>query len=170
MNQDFLIDRLAAGAPAVSALVAGLPAVEASRRTDPARWSVLEILCHLRDEEREDFRVRIEYTLHRPGDSWPGIDPQGWVSARNYAAADPATALAEFLSAREDSLRWLRGLAEPCWQAAYEHPSLGRLTAGDLLASWTAHDLLHLRQLAGAIFGLTAAGAAPHGTDYAGQW
>ena len=170
MNQKFLIERLAAGAPAVSALVAGLPAEEASRRTDPDRWSVLEILCHLRDEEREDFRVRIDFTLHRPGETWPGIDPQAWVSARNYAAEIPATALAEFMSAREDSLRWLWGLDDPNWEAAYDHASLGRLSAGDLLASWAAHDLLHLRQLAGAIFRLTEAAAEPHGTDYAGRW
>jgi len=170
MNPEFLIDRLAVGAPTITALVADLPAAVTMRRTDPARWSVLEILCHLRDEEREDFRVRIDFTLHRPGESWPSIDPQGWVTTRNYAAEDPATALAEFLAEREDSLRWLHGLTDPSWEAAYEHPSLGRLTAGDLLASWAAHDLLHLRQLAGTIFGLTAAGAEPHGTDYAGQW
>ena len=170
MNPEFLIDRLAVGTQTISALVADLPAAVTMRRTDPARWSVLEILCHLRDEEREDFRVRIDFTLHRPGESWPSIDPQGWVTKRNYAAVEPADGLADFLAEREESLRWLRGLSDAEWGSAYEHPTLGRLTAGDLLASWAAHDLLHLRQLAGAIFALVTTAAEPHGTAYAGQW
>ena len=170
MKPSLLIDRLAAGAPAISALIADLPVAAVTSQTDPPRWSVLEILCHLRDEEREDFRVRIDFTLHRPGESWPSIDPQGWVTERGYADEVPADVLAEFLIAREESLRWLRRLAEPSWDTAYEHPSLGRLTAGDLLASWAAHDLLHLRQLTRAVFALVGTAAAPHGTAYAGQW
>jgi hypothetical protein len=66
MNAEFLINRLAAGAPAVAALVADLSADSAVWRRDPEKWSALEILCHLRDEEREDFRVRIDLTLHQP--------------------------------------------------------------------------------------------------------
>lgn len=170
MQPEILIDRLAAGAATVSALVSGIPAARSAQRSDPQRWSILEILCHLRDEEREDFRPRIEYTLQRPGTSWPGIDPEAWVSERAYAAADPTAVLAEFRAARDKSLRWLRALEQPDWDAAYEHPLLGRLTAGDLLASWAAHDMLHLRQLTGEVFALSGQAAAPHRTDYAGRW
>ena len=170
MNPEFLFDRLAAGAPAIAGLVAGLSAAAVARRPKPSQWSVLEILCHLRDEEREDFRVRIDYTLNRPGETWPGIDPQEWVTARGYADEDLAAVLADFLAERDDSLRWLRDLADPDWNLAYDHPKLGRLAAGDLLASWAAHDLLHLRQLDGTVFAMVCAAAQPHGTAYAGRW
>jgi hypothetical protein len=170
MNPQFLIDRLAAGAPAIAALATSIPVALSAQRTDPDRWSVLEVLCHLRDEEREDFRVRIDATLHRPGEVWPGIDPPAWVTERDYAGSDPGEVLRDFLTERDASLRWLRDLAEPDWDTSYGHPLLGRLTAGDLLASWAAHDLLHLRQLTGAVFALVSRVAEPHGTRYAGEW
>jgi hypothetical protein len=53
---------------------------------------------------------------------------------------------------------------------AHEHPKLGRLRAGDLLASWIAHDLLHLRQLAGLHFAWNARCLAPYSMAYAGNW
>jgi len=33
---------------------------QARSKADPAPWSVLEVVTHLRDEEREGFRVRID--------------------------------------------------------------------------------------------------------------
>lgn len=47
-------------------------------------WSLVEVYCHLYDEEREDFRIRVMQTLLNPELPLPSIDPQGWVSARQY--------------------------------------------------------------------------------------
>ncbi len=170
MDPVYFRDRLAAGGAAIGALVSGIPDGLAGRRPAPDRWSILEIVCHLRDEEREDFRLRIGFTLDRPGEPWPGIDPVGWVSARRYAETDFATALADFQAERRASLDWLANLGTRDWSRAYEHPKLGRMTAGDLLASWACHDLLHLRQLSGVMFALTGTEAEPHRTFYAGSW
>ena len=170
MNPELLIDRLASGAPAIAALVEHIPAPAARMRPTAGRWSILEILCHLRDEEREDFRVRIDFTLHRAGAEWPEIDPPGWVSARGYAAEDPRRVLDDLLKERQESVQWLRSLDNPDWDLAYNHPQLGKLTAGDLLASWAAHDLLHIRQLAAALYALVGSAAGPYSTTYAGKW
>ena len=62
------------------------------------KWSTLEVVCHLYDEEREDFRQRLDIILHRPEAKWPPIDPVGWVSARKYNERDLAQSLAEFLA------------------------------------------------------------------------
>ena len=43
-------------------------------------------------------------------------------------------------------------------------------SAGDLLASWLAHDLLHVRQLARLHWQYLTAAAKPFQTDYAGPW
>lgn len=170
MDPIFFHDRLAAGGAAIGALVAGIPDGLVGRRPAPDRWSILEIVCHLRDEEREDFRLRIGFTFDRPGEPWPGIDPVGWVSARRYAETHFATALAEFQAERRSSLDWLANLGIRDWSRAYEHPKLGRMTAGDLLVSWACHDLLHLRQISGVLFALTGTEAEPHRTFYAGSW
>lgn len=162
--------RLAASAEAIRALASAVPPEEARRRPEPDRWSVLEVVCHLADEEREDFRQRLDLTLNHPGEPWPAIDPEGWVASRRYAERDPREALDDFLWERARSLEWLRGLGEVDAERAYEHPRAGRITAGDLLASWAAHDLLHVRQLARLEWRRLGREAAPARVEYAGDW
>ena len=41
----------------IRALVEGMPEEQARWRPDAASWSVLEVINHLCDEERSDFRV-----------------------------------------------------------------------------------------------------------------
>ena len=44
------------------------------------------------------------------------------------------------------------------------------LTAGDLLVAWTAHDVLHLRQLTELRYALIARAGKPFSPAYAGDW
>jgi hypothetical protein len=169
MDIEDVVSRLAGQAKAIEALVTGISDKQARWKPDPASWSVLEVINHLWDEEREDFRMRIDYNLHRPGETWPPIDPAGWVTERRYNEGDPATSLQGFLNARETSLTWLQGLELPDWSASYEAP-WGTITAGDLLAAWAAHDLLHIRQLVELRWRLAQAEMAPYSADYAGKW
>ena len=169
MDVQHVTTRMAESAAAIEALVSGLGNSQTRWRPDPDSWSVLEVVNHLWDEEREDFRLRIDYTLHQPGETWPPIDPAGWVTARRYNERDLAESLDGFLSARDDSLAWLRALHSPDWAAIYQAP-WGEITAGDLLASWVAHDLLHLRQLVELRWSITTRELEPHGVIYAGEW
>ncbi len=136
-------------------------------RPAPERWSMLEVLVHLWDEEKDDFRHRLALTLDDPTRDWPPIDPEGWVRERRYNQRDPAEALAGFRQERVASLAWLRGLEEPAWDRGHEHPALGVLRAGDLMAAWTAHDLLHIRQLSNLRIEYLGVTAAPYSTRYA---
>lgn len=166
------IGRLEAQAAAIAALVRATPPDEARTRPAPESWSTLEVICHLADEEREDFRTRVDWTLHRPGEQVPEIDPQGWVTARAYAGRELQASLADFLAERERSLAWLRGLADADWDRPLGHPRLAQygLRAGDILASWVAHDLLHLRQLVELRYAALVSLAAPYDVRYAGDW
>ena len=125
---------------------------------------------HLWDEEREDFRIRLNLILHDPLAAWPPIDPGGWVTARDYNGRELAASLQGFLAERAASLAWLRGLAAPDWDATVETPWGWRITAGDMLAAWAGHDVLHLRQLVELHWAHTARLAAPRTTIYAGEW
>ena len=169
MNIERLASWMAENAVRIRALVHGISEHQARWRPDPASWSILEVVNHLLDEERGDFRVRLDYVLYRPGETWPGIDPAGWVTERKYNQRDVEPSLEVFLSEREASLGWLRGLSAPDWDATYAAP-FGQITAGDLLASWVAHDLLHIRQLVELHWAYTTAELKPRRTDYAGEW
>jgi hypothetical protein len=165
-----LIDRLEAAPAAVRALVSMLTPDEARWKPNADAWSVLEIVCHLADEEAEDFRARLRSTLEDPARDWTPIDPAGWATQRNYAEKDLAERLDRFTSERADSVAWLRSLDTPDWSAARVHPEFGSMRAGDLLAAWAAHDALHLRQIAKRLHQLAGHDAGPFETGYAGCW
>lgn len=156
-------------AGAIRSLVDGVDAVQARWKPDETSWSILEVICHLYDEEREDFRTRLDFLLHRPGEIAPPIDPQGWVSARNYNARELPASLEAFLTEREQSITWLSSLKSPDFDSFIEGP-FPRMSAGDMLAAWVSHDLLHLRQLVELKYAYSRLLTAPYVPDYAGDW
>jgi hypothetical protein len=170
MDAASLIEKLAAGAGIVRAVTEGL-APEESRWKPPSQgWSIVEVVCHLADEEVEDFRTRLAHVLdQRPG-AWPPIDPQGWARTRKYNDRSLGDCLPRFLDERRTSLAWLRSLKQPNWNLAYEHPRFGPIRAGDLLASWAAHDLLHARQIVKRRYEMVSVLGEPFSTRYAGEW
>jgi hypothetical protein len=168
MDAARLINSLERTTEALAALVAGLPAADAAWRPEPGAWSIAEIAGHLLDEERLDFRPRIESTLKDPDAAWPATDPEASVEQHGYARRDLEEIWSAFLVERHSSLAWLRSLEEVDWTDAYAHPELGPLTAGDLLTSWAAHDVLHLRQITSRLFRILEVAAAPHSPRYAG--
>lgn len=165
------IRSLEASAAAIIALIGGLRPEERDFRPTPEAWSIHDIVCHLLDEERDDFRQRLRLVLQDPHAEWPKIDPQDWPRSRDYPSRDFAATLAAWQGEREASLDWLRSLcAGPVdLERAHTMP-WGPLRAGDLLASWVAHDLLHLRQITARRFHEVEAMAQPYSTRYAGEW
>jgi hypothetical protein len=169
MDLDRIITELAYQAEAIRALVEGVPDEQARWRPSPDAWSILEVIHHLYDEEIEDFRRHLDHILYHADQPWPRIDPGGWVTQRRYNEQDPTALLARFLAARQESLAWLAGLDAPDWHAAIAMP-WGSLQAGDMLASWAAHDLLHLRQLVELHYAWMQRTIAPYSVEYAGEW
>lgn len=152
---------------------AALVASPADRRWRPApeHWSVVEICCHLLDEEREDFRVRAELTLRDPAIEWPKLDLEKVAEKRRYNERELEPVLDEFAKERAASVEWLDTLAETTdWSRARIHPKFGPLAAGMLLASWAAHDALHLRQISKRLHELAARDAGSFEVRYAGEW
>jgi len=141
----------------------------ARRKPDADSWSVLEVINHLYDEEREDFRTHLEQILLRPDEPWARIDPQAWVTERGYNGRSLDESLHSFLQERQRSLVWLAGLVNPDWEAFRTAP-WGKFSAGDLLAAWVAHDILHIRQLVELKWANTLADLQPYDGQYAGEW
>src|SRR5215216_6636897 len=68
----------------IRALLEGITREEARVKPNAESWSILEAVCHLYDEEREDFREHLDFILHRQNEEWHAIDTEGWVTIRNY--------------------------------------------------------------------------------------
>ncbi len=170
MNTESLISRLDRFAETLPAVVAGIPLADARWRPADGGWSILEIVMHMADEEIEDFRPRLELTLRDPGLDWPPIVPEKSAVQRRYTQGDLDEAVGRFVSARRESVKWLRDLRDPQWSTTHQQGALGALRGGDLLASWVAHDALHLRQIAKRLYQLTCRDAGEYRTAYAGSW
>jgi DinB superfamily len=138
-------------------------------RPQPEKWSLLEIICHLYDEEREDFRARVMHVLETPHMPMPPIDPMGWVARRKYMEQDYDRVLEHFLAEREHSVAYLMSLSGVGWQNVYVHPKLGPMTADLLIENWLAHDLLHIRQTTAVKYAYLKAHADTP-LNYAGDW
>ena len=170
MELDALAAQMERVPAALRALLSGLSQEDACRRPDSGAWSILEIVNHLADEESEDFRTRVRMTLEDPAQPWPAIDPEGVVIECRFNDRDLRESLERFSDARVESVVWLRSLTDPDWDRTYRHPSIGELRAGDVMASWAAHDQLHLRQIAKRLFELVACDAPGYSAGYAGPW
>jgi len=161
--------RLESNVEVFRGLLRGVSAGQALWRPAKAAWSMVEVVAHLHDEEREDFRPRLRRTLEEPGRAWDPIDPSRWAVERGYRERDMQATLEAFAKERGRSVDWLRSLQDPDWSQSCPNPRLGPLRAGDLLGSWLAHDLLHVRQITRLHHEhLTREGG--WGTEYAGAW
>lgn len=147
MNHIEITQELERNQAAFKALLTGISKAETLWKPLPDKWCLLEIVCHLRDEEIEDFRARTRHVLETPSDPMPPINPSGWVQERSYITQDYSGVLARFINEREQSIQWLQSLSSPKWDNAYIHKTLGPMSANLFLNNWLAHDYLHIRQI-----------------------
>ncbi len=168
MDHQQIIAHLQVNADVFKHLFRDLTDEQARWKPAADRWSLLEVVNHLCDEEREDFRTRIGLVLKDPDQPWPPIDPEGWVQERRYNEKNVGESLVLFFAERAKSLAWLQGLASPNWQATHQHPKMGPMSAELLLANWLAHDLFHIRQATDLHFALLTQLAAPLSLRYSG--
>ena len=169
MDYTHITHELARNRDTFKNLLFGLPNEVYLWKPQPDKWCLLEILCHLIDEECEDFRARVKHTLETPTAPMPPFDPVGLVMARQYLQQDYDVQLRRFLAEREQSVQWLQSLASPNWDNAYLHPKLGPMTAKLFLTNWLAHDYLHLRQITRMKFDYLKI-ISGEDLTYAGNW
>lgn len=135
----------------------------------PEKWCLLEIVCHLIDEECLDFRFRTKWCLENPNQMPPAIDPVGWVTNHDYINQDYETMFTKLMTERDNSIIWLQSLKNVNWDSAFEHPKLGAMTARHFLANWLAHDYLHFKQILRLKYDYLNHTSGEN-LDYAGIW
>jgi hypothetical protein len=170
MIYDFIIQNLEANASTFNNLFTNISIEQVNWKPSPEKWSLLEIVNHLYDEEREDFRQRIMGIFEDPKKEWTPIAPAEWVIEREYAKREMKSSLSNFLEERKKSIGWLKSLNSPNWKVVYNHPKLGEMSAEMLLANWLAHDYLHIRQITFMNWTYLSHIASSIKLDYAGNW
>lgn len=143
-----LLDALRATPTVLEALLRDCTQEQAQRaRGGDEGWSVVEVLCHLRDaEERALERMRAMRDQVDP--LLAGYDQEQWAQERNYAAAQLREALAAFVRFRSQHMAELAALAPHDWERTGRHAELGRITIASHTLHIVSHDLVHAAQLA----------------------
>jgi len=169
MKFESLYQEMIASTEMIRALIAGIDQEAAGIKPGPESWSILEVICHLYDEEREDFREHLDFILNRQHQEWRSIDPQGWVTERRYNEQRFDEMKAKFFAERERSLEWLRAMHDRDWEMKVTTP-FREISAAELFSSWVAHDNLHIRQLVELRRFHIGRITAPYAIEYAGDW
>jgi len=110
-------------------------------------WSVVEVICHLRDSEASS----LHRTRSMRDQTYPKLtarDPAKLAIELNYASTLLDSALSAFLKFRADHIQELTSLRAEQWERIGEHPSAGTITIIEMIAHLVAHDSIHLAQIA----------------------
>ena len=136
-----LLARMAATPQRLRELTADLTAETAARPPKPGEWSVVEVVRHLVEGDRDTFLPRLRRML---GEHRPVFDKR---APADGDAADLSTLVAAFASAREQVVKILRGLDEAGWRREGVSPSRGAVSVAAYAATMDAHDTEHLGQI-----------------------
>lgn len=130
-------------------LLERLPEAWLQFKADPDAWSPHMVLVHLVHNERTNWIPRLRVLLSdQPVRKFP---PFSQLPQEPEPGDEGAPQLiARFARLRQESLSTLRGLdiSADQFEREAEHPALGSVTLGQLLATWVVHDLNHLHQIA----------------------
>jgi FMN phosphatase YigB (HAD superfamily) len=127
--------------------VAGLPAPSWAARAAASEWSITEILCHLRDVEREVNLPRLRSVAEQDNPFVSGADTDPWAVERNYQAQSGPAALDDFASARKEAVRYLRAQPASIWSRTARHAIFGPTLLVEIVGWILDHDRIHLDQV-----------------------
>jgi len=148
-NLAHTISLLARTPAALNALLRDLPEAWTSRNEGENTWSAFDIVGHLIHGERTDWMPRARMILQF-GETKP-FDPfDRWGQERESQGKSLGQLLDKFARLRSENLSELRAmnLRPGDLDRRGRHPALGVVTLSELLATWAAHDLTHLHQIA----------------------
>ena len=115
-------------------------------------WSVIEVVCHLRDADESALaRMRLMRDEQNP---WlAAYDQDAWATERNYAAERLETAVTAFLHLRAIYLAELAALPEVDWDRVGQHEEEGEISIRSHTLHLVSHDAVHLAQIARQLMG-----------------
>jgi len=117
-------------------------------RPIPNKWSVKEIMCHLRDMERLAYLARYRKMLGEENPHLPNVDQDRIAFESDYMNQDAWAALDEFKWLREETVRTLEAAPIDAWSRTGTHETDGPLTVEQLVVRQIkGNDQNHLVQM-----------------------
>jgi len=134
----------------LAALIRGKSKKQLTRRPEPGKWSVGEIMAHLADAELV-VSWRLRQVLASNGASLQPFDQDVWATTLDYAHRDQKQSLETFRVLREANLALLKSLPKSLWDNYGVHQERGNESVGHIVRMLAGHDINHLRQVEGIL-------------------
>lgn len=115
-------------------------------RDGPEGWSIIEIVCHLRDFD-EIFYRRAQMMQAQAQPQLPAYDHEAMAIERAYQQEEMADALHALKRSRERFISFLAALTPEQWERDGVHPERDSFTMTDAAMQVGLHDLDHLEQI-----------------------
>src|SRR5262245_20045632 len=132
----------------LKAVVKGLPKKLLRWTPAPGKWSILEIVCHMRDMEEHAYLARYRRILEEEDPALPDIDGDQWALERDYRGQKLAEVVRDWQRLRKESLRLLRKVKAGQWARRGTHETAGSLSMEDFLRRQAVgNDEAHLGQI-----------------------
>ncbi|TFH35366.1 MAG: HAD family hydrolase [Anaerolineales bacterium] len=132
---------------ALISMLEGLNGARWSTTLGTGEWSLAEIMCHLRDVEREVHLERLGRMLEEPEAHLVGEDTDAWAAQRQYDCQPGQDAFSDFVQSRLELIDRLASLQPQEWQRTGRHTMLGPIHLNELMAIANDHDTIHLAQV-----------------------
>ncbi|MCQ3938594.1 MAG: hypothetical protein DPW18_16330 [Chloroflexi bacterium] len=134
--------------PAVlNGLLGALDADAWTRKPAADEWTLTELLCHLRDTEREIHHMQLKLFAEQEEPFIPRPDTGVWASQRDYLHENGANVLAEFSAARQATVSSLKNISPAGWNRKARHAIFGPTTFQEVAGFIAEHDRLHIQQV-----------------------
>lgn len=117
-------------------------------RPIPNKWSIKEIMCHLRDMERLAYLGRYRRMIDEGNPDLPNIDQDRLARESDYINQDSKLALEEFKRLRSETVQTLSALPLDSWHRTGVHELDGSMTIEQLVTRQIrGNDQNHLVQM-----------------------
>ena len=118
----------------------------ADLRDGAAGWSVVEVVCHLRDFDAV-FLGRAKMMLAQDYPQLPAYDHEAMAVEGGYQQQDVMAAYEQLRNSRAGFIEFFKALSDAEWERGGLHPEKGGFTMTDALMQVGLHDLDHLEQI-----------------------
>lgn len=132
----------------LKAALKGVPKALLLYTPAPGKWSILEIVCHLRDMERDAYLERYKRILAEDTPQLPDVHSDACALEGDYRAQKLGETVRDWMKLRRECLKLLAGVKREQWDRAGIHASAGRLTLADFVRRQAVgNDEAHLAQI-----------------------
>jgi len=128
--------------------LAGVPRKLLVWRPAPGKWSIHEIVCHMRDAERDGYLYRYRKILAEDNPTLPDVDGDKSALERQYGRMNLREVVRDWRAARKEVLAVLKKIKGEQWQRIGTHESLGPMSLDVILKRQAlGNDEAHLGQI-----------------------